>query len=443
MLDNGPDGSVGPGLCEATISDDQRVVEYRVRPGIRFHNGMPVTAEDIAFSHERCMDGQPTYRSRCYDLERLEVVDERTIRFHFRTSGGTYLRTRGTYVFSRSYLRDVGEERFATHPVGTGPYQFVRFVESEFADLDAFPAYWRERPQIHKARIIFAPEDMTRVAMLQSGEADIVMAVPFPMVPELQRQGFARADANVHPTFALRFHMLNPEAPWYDRRVRLAMAHAIDQEAMVNGVFGGIPRTLPGLFPDEVGYDPELRRRAYDPALARRLLAEAGYPNGFRMPLIYFVGNYQGGRETAEVVTLFLRRIGIDVEPEGVDSAGTPAFNREHARNPHSMMVNIATAVFANYSDSVESMRFSYGSRPPNSWYRSPVFDRLVDRAIRAPTEAERAEAVRACVRQIHEDVAIIPLWNNVVVYMMREGVHFRPTNRDVPLLRLRDVTRA
>ena len=85
-------------------------------------------------------------------------------------------------------------------------------------------------------------------------------------------------------------------------------------------------------------------------------------------------------------------------------------------------------------------MRFSYGTRPPNSWYRSPEFQRLIDAAVRANDDESRAAALRACARKIHEDLQIIPLWNSVVVYMMRQGVRFRPTQRDVPLMRVKDM---
>ena len=161
------------------------------------------------------------------------------------------------------------------------------------------------------------------------------------------------------------------------------------------------------------------------------------------MPFTYFTNSYYGSRETAEVVTLYLRRVGIDVKAAAVDSSQTLGFNRENGRNPKAVMVTLATAVFASYADPVEAMRFSYGTRPSNSWYPSREFDVLIDKAIRANTPEARAEALRNCTRKIHEDIPIIPLWNNVVVYMMRPGIGFAPIQRDVPLMRLKDITQA
>jgi peptide/nickel transport system substrate-binding protein len=443
MVENDTNGQVRPGLCDWTMSDDMRTIDYHVRPGVRFHNGDLVTAHDVAFSHQRMFKGLPSYKSRCYDLAHVEALDDRTIRFGFRTSGGTYLRTRGAYVYSKRHFDEVGEAAFSAQPVGTGPYKLARFKNAEYADFDAFPEYWGRKPAIQRARMMYVLEDMTRVAMLRSGEADLIMAVPFSMVPVLQQMGYGRADADVHPTFSVRFQLANPHTPWMDRRVRLAIAHAIDSDAMIKGLFGGVPHHFGGFGPTEEGFDPLLKPYPYDPALARRLLAEAGYPNGFVMPFTYFTNSYYGSRETTEVVTLYLRRIGIDVRPTAVDSSQALTFNRTNARDPHAVMVTLATAVFASYSDPVEAMRFSYGTKPPNSWYRSKEFDVLIDRAIRARTDAERADALRACARKMHEDLPIIPLWNNVVVYMMQNGVRFAPTPHDVPLMRLKDITLA
>jgi ABC-type oligopeptide transport system substrate-binding subunit len=103
-------------------------------------------------------------------------------------------------------------------------------------------------------------------------------------------------------------------------------------------------------------------------------------------------------------------------------------------------MVTLATAVFASYSDPVEAMRFSYGTRPPNSWYRSEEFDKLIKNAVLAQTREERVKALQACMWQFRKDVPIVPLWNNVVVYMTRPGVRFTPTQRDVPLMRIKDA---
>jgi len=440
LIENDPSGNIRPGVCSWTISPDMRTLDYHVRPGVRFHSGDRVTAHDIKFSHERQYEGLPSYRSRCYDLQRVEVLNDSTARFHFRRSGGTYLRTRGCYLYSKAYFDRVGDAEFSARPNGTGPYRMTEYRDAEYLDLDAFEDYWGEPPPIRKARLLFVLEDMTRIAMLRSGEADLIMAVPYPMVPVLAGLGFEQARADVHPTFTVRFQLTNPNTPWQDRRVRLAIAHAIDSDAIVNGLFGGVPKHFAVFSPLEAGYDPTIRPYPFDPERSRRLLREAGYGNGFSMPLVYFANNYYGGRETAEAVTFFLRHVGITVNTSALDSSHAISFNRQYARDPNAVMVALGSGILANYSDPVEAMRFSYGTRPNNSWYRKPEFDRLIDAAVMATDDASRAAALRACARMIHEDLQIIPLWNSVVVYMMRPGVRFQPTQRDVPLMRVKDM---
>jgi peptide/nickel transport system substrate-binding protein len=440
MIQKLPSGAIGAGLCSWTISADSRTIDYRLRPGVRFHNGDLLTPDDVLFSHERMLRLSPTYRSRARDVTSVTVREDGTIRFVFRTSGQTYLRMRGAYVFSRAYFDQVGEAGFAAMPIGTGPYRLVDYADSQYADLDAFPEYWGPQPQVKRARILYVSEDMTRVAMLRSGEADMIMAVPFPMVPVLSRLGFGRVQADMHPTISLRFQLANPRTPWADLRVRRALAHAVDCDAMIQGLFGGVPNHYPGFAPSEEGFDPAMRPYRYDPDEARRLLAEAGYPNGFEIPLTYFSGAYYGLRDTTEVVTLYLRKIGIPTVISNIDAAKTVDFVRRTARDPTARVVTVSASLFASSGDPVDAMRFGYDSKTPQSWYHNAELDSYIAEASVASTAAARQAALLRCSHLIHRELPIVPLWNYVVVYMMRPGVSFTPTQRDVPLMMLKDV---
>lgn len=435
-----PNGDIAPGLCSWTISDDSKVLDYRLRPGVRFHSGDLLTPDDILFSHHRMLRLSSTYQSRAREVTGVTVLEDGTIRFVFRNSGQTYLRMRGTYVFSRAHFDRVGEAGFSAAPVGTGPYRLTSYADSQYADLDAFPDYWGEQPQVRRVRIVYVSEDMTRVAMLRSGEADLIMAVPFPMVPVLSGLGFVRAQADMHPTISLRFQLANRNTPWADVRVRRALAHAIDCDAMIKGVFGGVPNHYPGFAPSEEGFDPAMRPYRYDPDEARRLLAEAGYPNGFQIPLTYFSGAYYGLRETTEVVTLYLRKIGISTSITNIDAAKTVEFVRKSARDPKARIVTVSASLFASSGDPVDAMRFGYDSRTPQSWFHNAELDALIARASVAGTREARSAALIECARLIHRELPIVPLWNNVLVYMMRPGVSFTPTQRDVPLMLLKDI---
>jgi len=429
-----------PGLAEWSYSPDGKMVEFRLRRDVHFHDGSPFTAEDVKFSHERLFKHGTFYRSRMRDFERVEIVDDHTVRFYFSSLANAFVRVRSLYIFSKRYHDKVGEERFSSAPVGTGPYRLVDYRPFEHADLDAFEGYWGGAPQVKRVRLAFVQEDMTRVAMLRSGEADMIMAAPFPMVPSLEEAGFVRAQADMHPTFSLRFQLANKSTPWADRRVRLALAHAIDAESIRNGLFGGIPKRYAGFAPGEPGYNPDIKPFSYDPDLSRRLLAEAGYANGFTLPVTYWTNSYYGIRETTEAVALYLKAIGVSCEISAIEATQGLEFVRSISKNPNVRMSMVSPAIFASYGDPVEAMRQAYSGLTPYSWYNDDTFDDAVRGALAAKDDADQAHYLKLAARRLHEDVPTIPLWNNVAVYMMRRGVEYRPMGRDIPSLSLENI---
>lgn len=440
LVDKDEAGNPTPGLAEWSFSPDGKTVEFQLRRGVHFHNGMPFTAEDVLFSHQRMDKYSALYRGRTRSLERVELIDDHCVRFHFKQPAISFVRTRILFIFSKRYFDEVGEEGFATAPVGTGPYRIVAFRRFEYCDLDAFDDYWGGPPQIKRIRMAFVQEDMTRVAMLRSGEADLITATPFPMVPVLERLGFLRRQADMHPTFSVRFQMANKSTPWADLRVRQAVAHAIDSEAIIKGLFGGIPPHYASFAPGEEGYDPSLKPYRYDPDLSRRLLAEAGYSGGFVLPLVYWSQSYYGIRETTEAVVLYLKAVGIQCQVGAIDSTQGLTMARSNAKDTGARIATIAPALYASYADPTEAMRQGYSNLSPYSWYDDPTFNAALKGAMDSVDQAEREAYLRACARRLHEDLPIIPIWNNVVVYMMRAGVSYTPSARDIPLLQLRNI---
>lgn len=440
LLGRAPDGRIVPQLGSYTLSPDLKTAHFTIRPGVRFHDGSPFVAEDVKFSHERMTKLMPIYRGRTKGITRIDVLDDAHVDIHFKENALSFVRNAFLYIYSKRYHERVGEKRAAHEINGTGPYRVAGFRQFELVDLEANHDYWGAKPAIQRARMMFVPEDMTRVSMLRSGEADLVMSVPFSMVPMLRQAGFGLARADMHPTFSVRFQLANKTTPWADRRVRLAIAHAIDSRSIISGVFAGIPQHYAGFAAGEPGYDPTLQPYAYDPTLARQLLAEAGYPNGFRMPLVYWTNAYYGLRETTEAVVLYLRAIGIDCDVSGIDAAQGLEMNRDAAKDPHARLVTIAPALLASYGEPTEAMRQGYSSSSPYSWYHDKAFDALVKRASTAADPKQYDAALRACARKLHDDMPIIPVWNNVAVYMMRSGVGFQPNSRDIPGMQVANV---
>ncbi len=440
LLGRAQDGSIFPQLGSYALSPDLKTAHFTLRRGVRFHDGSPLVAEDVKFSHERMTRLMPIYRGRTRGVERVEVIDEHRVDIHFKENALSFVRNSFLYIYSKQYHERVGEDVAARQLNGTGPYRLAAHKQFQYVDLDAFPDYWGGKPAVAHARMMFVPEDMTRISMLRSGEADMVMAVPFAMVPTLQQAGYGLARADMHPTFSVRFQLANRTTPWSDVRVRRAIAHAIDADAIIKGVFAGIPQHYAGFAPGEPGYDPALKPYGYNVAEARRLLAEAGYAHGFPMPLVYWANAYYGMRETTEAVVLYLRAVGIECEVSGIDAAQGLKMNREAAKDKTARLVTIAPSLLASYGEPGEAMRQGYSSGSPYSWYDDKAFDAMVKSAATSADPAAYAAALRDCARKLHTDLPIIPVWNNVAVYMMRPGIRYTPTSRDIPGMSIRSV---
>jgi peptide/nickel transport system substrate-binding protein len=440
LIDYGKDDAPAPGIASWAISDDGKIVTFTVRDGVRFHSGDLLTARDIEFSHRRMMQKTPFYQRRMRLLDRTEVVDDRTIRFIFKSPDAGFIPSRPLYVVSKAYFDRVGEKEFVEHPIGTGPYKFVSYRPGEYLDVAAFDDYWQGPPEIKAARFAFVTEDTTRVAKLRAGEADIATNVPYAQVAELRQAGFGVEGIGVHPTGAIQFKVGNPKSPWNDVRVRLAIAEAVDAEAIVKGLFQGVPTHYPALGPDEIGYDPELKPYRFDPTHAKALLREAGFPSGFPMKLYYWTGNYTGLKETAEAVALYLKAIGINVDVQGQSSAQMLELVRKAHDSNDVEVAMIAPTALANFGEPSEALSINYYSKSPYSMYANPKVDAAIEKAQETIDDRQRGDAIRAAIRILHDDVATVPLWNSVSVYATKAGLGFRPTRSTCPLMFLKNV---
>src|SRR5881409_73149 len=283
-----PGNDMAPCVAESwKESPDGLVYEFKLREGLRFHNGDPVTAEDVKFSFHR-------YRGASAKLlhervKAVDIVDPYRIRFVLHTPWPDFLvfyatpATGAAWVVPKKYIEKVGEDGFKRQPVGLGPYRFVSTNLGVELVLEANEQYWRKKPSIK--RIVFkgVPDRTTRLAMLKTGEADIgylmvgVEAATIKADPKLRL-------ARVIPPAAwwLDFpEQWNPKSPWSDRRVRLAATLAVDKQGLNDAERLGFSRLTGSIIPSVMEFALRIEPYPYDPTHAKRLLADAGYPNGF------------------------------------------------------------------------------------------------------------------------------------------------------------------
>jgi peptide/nickel transport system substrate-binding protein len=443
LIYRAPNGDLKPGLATSwKMSPDGKEIDFTLRKGVKFHSGDPLTAKDIEFSFERGRAKNQTIKTRLRVMDRVEVIDDYRFKIHFKTPDVTFIPNRGVMIVSKSYYDRVGEEKFVRNPVGTGPYKFVDYAPAEYVDIERFEGYWGEKPSVKEARFIFVPEDTTRVAKLKAGEVDIITSCPYPTVKDLEKSPELKVIrlATNHPTPSIFFATRNPKTPWHDRRVRLAMAHAIDWASIIKNIYHGIPNHWAYLAPYEIGYDPELKPYAYDPKKAKELLAEAGYRNGFDLTLYWIITGRFPFKEGAEAISAYFEAVGIRTKLVGEEPVKNLSRHRA-AKAPEAEYVGFFSGGRSGSVDPTFYMELFFGAGGGFSVYNNPELDKLVTEAKAPLGDAKRAEMIKKATWMIHEDVASIPICNAVVVYGMKKNIDFKPTQKHaMELVLIKDV---
>jgi peptide/nickel transport system substrate-binding protein len=404
-----PGSAMAPSLAESwSASKDGLVYEFVLRQGVKFHNGEPLTADDVKFSFER-------YRGAAAKLLKekvaaVETGDAARVRFRlkepwpdFMTYYGT-LATGAGWVVPRKYVEKVGDEGFKKAPVGAGPYKFVSFNPGVELVLEAHEGYWRKAPNVKRLVFKVAADEATRLAMLKRGEADVVYLLQGELAEVVKRT----PGLTLRPTPIVSTHWLvfvdqwDPKSPWADRRVRLAANHAIDRQPINEALTLGFSRISWSIIPQSFDFFWQPPAYPYDPARAKQLLAEAGYPKGFD------AGDLWCDAATAtmsEAIVGFLQAAGIKVKVRPVERA---AFFKEYGEKKLKNIVYSLSGAFGNTATRLGTFvaggaPFAYGSYPDiDGLFREQAGE--LDR--------KRREAMLSRIQQlIHEKAMYAPIW--------------------------------
>src|SRR3989442_1444043 len=276
-----------PALAERfTVDADAKSATFTLRKGIKFHNGEPVTPQDVKFSYEN-------YRGAKADVfkkktERVEIVDDRTIRFVFKEPFLDFAILFGTanvagpgWVVPEKYYKQVGPDGFKQKPIGAGPYKLVRHEPGVKVEMEAFDGYYRP-VHVKELVMVSVPEPATRVAMLERGEADIIYFVPGELINKVGKLPGVMLAPVLSGSWWLEFPgFQDPKNPFRDKRVREAVSLAIDRRAMNQGEAGGLGKPTGNWIKNDVQdaiEGPEFGRNV---ERAKQLMREAGFPNGF------------------------------------------------------------------------------------------------------------------------------------------------------------------
>ena len=362
---------MAPSLAESwTESKDGLTYEFVLRKGVKFHNGESVTAEDVKFSFERYSGASAGLLKA--KVARVEVVDPLRVRFVLKQPWPDFMTfyatpaTGAAWIVPKKYVEQVGVEGFKKAPIGAGPYRFAAFKPGIELTLEAFDGYWRKAPAIKTLVFRVIPDESTRLAALKRGEVDVAYSITGALAEELKRTPGLRL-VSTHFTFTtwlLFTEQWDPKSPWHDKRVRLAANLAFDRAGINQAAYLGLSKLAFSLVPQGMDFFWAPPPYPYDPARAKALLAEAGYPNGFDGGELF--GDTIYGVAIGEPVVNYLQAAGIRLRLRPLERA---AFFKEYGEKKLRGVILSGSGAPGNAAIRLEQYavtggRYVYGTYP-------------------------------------------------------------------------------
>src|ERR1043166_2856699 len=395
-------------VCSSDLSsEDALSYEFVLRKGAKFHNGDEVTAEDVKFSFER-------YRGAANKLlkERvaaIEIGDSRHIRFQLKKPWPDFLTyyvgaTGAGWIVPKKYLERVGEDGFKRAPVGAGPYKFVSFTPGQELIVEAFDQYWRKTPNVKRLVLRLIPDEATRLPALKRGENDIAFLMTGGLAQEVERTpGLTPKPIVVQTPFWLYFaDQWDAKSPWHDQRVRLAASLASDRASNNQALTQGYSKLTGSIVPASFDYFWAPPAPAYDPVKARKLLADAGYPNGFDAGAFYCALSFT---KYPEPVLDNLRAVGIRAKLRPLERA---AFYGAYGEKSLKNIVLGSSGAYGNAATRLEAFVAKGGTYVYGSY---PDIDALFE-AQAGELDRNRREALLDKMQELVHDRGIYaPIW--------------------------------
>jgi peptide/nickel transport system substrate-binding protein len=435
LADNGRD--FVPELAESWRVVDPTTWQFKLRRGVKFHNGEEFNAEAIKFTldgvlePERKTRQRPTYAA----FKEVRVDDPYTVSFiTHKPYAITLTQIQALMIMPPGYVKKVGWEEFGRKPVGTGAFKLREWQKDVRVVLEAHDGYWKGKPRVRTLAFKPIPEDASRIAALQRGEVDIIDALPYDRIREIEGSPTLRISQRQGEQIYIGLDTLRFD-PFKKREVRQALNYAVNADSIVKSLLLGYGVRLNGpFFPVTPGYDATLKPYPYEPDRAKRMLAQAGYPNGFDVEFALSPG-LQGiakGQEVGEAIAGQLARVGVRAKLDIHDSAA--------------MFSNYAAKKFQMYmfpwKSSPESGRHLetlLHSKTRGYYYQSPDADRLLDAYFSALDAKKRQDIGRELLVFLREDAPWIFLYQQQDLFGVRKAVNWEA--KPDYLMRMRDVS--
>jgi peptide/nickel transport system substrate-binding protein len=407
-------GGMQPCLAESwTMSPNGLAYDFVLRQGVKFHNGDPLTTDDVKFSFDRYKGaGAKLLKDK---VKELQVLDSRRIRFVLKEPWPDFMTFYGTtatgagWIVPKKYVEKVGDEGFKKAPIGAGPYRFVSSTPGIEMVLEAFEGYWRKVPAVKRLVFKSVPDETTRAAALKRGEVDIAYFLNGPIGDDVRRTpGFKLMAMRTNASFFLDFlDQWDAKSPWHDRRVRLAASLSVDRKTINEAEMLGFAGLTGNIAPRHMEFALPIDAHPFDPKRAKQLLAEAGYPNGFDGGDLTPTPPYNS---MAEAIGGYFGAVGIRTRVRTMERAAYLAAWRDKKLRG---VLFTALGAGGNAATRIEALAtkdglYAYGVLPE--------VEDLFQRQARELDRKKREEMLHQIQRLLHDRVVFAPIWENAFI---------------------------
>jgi peptide/nickel transport system substrate-binding protein len=432
---------VVPGLAMRLDQPDPLTYVAHLHSGVRFHDGRELTARDVVYTFGSFLDPDfVSARKGAYRmLESVRALDRYRVEFKLKEPFGSF-----PIQLVMQIVPEGAGDSLRTFPVGTGPYGFGGYVPDDRVELWAFEGYWDGLPQNNGLVLKIIPDETMRALELRKGTVDILIGAVSPDVAHrLARDGMQVVHA---PGVDYAYITMNVRDPVLsDRRVRHAIGHAVNRQAIVDYLRRGLAEPAVGILaPMAWAFEPDVHQFTYDPDRARRLLDEAGFPDPGggrpRLRLSLRTSTDEFFRLQATVIQQDLRRVGIDLDVRSYEFA---TFYEDVLRGNFQM----ATMQWVGITDPDMLRRVFHSEQTPpvgfnRGYYRNPHVDRLIDLATTAESEEARLRYYSEVQKLVAEDAPYISLWHKTNIAVLRPGLSGLRLRPQLDYAVFRDVRR-
>jgi peptide/nickel transport system substrate-binding protein len=416
-------------LAKSWKQIDDRTLELELRQGIKFHNGEPFDADSVVYTLNFVADpaNKATTQQNVSWIEKVEKLDQYKIRIISKQpfpGAKEYLSTT-VAIHPAKYYKEVGPKGMNAKPIGTGPYKVAEYIPGKSITLERNTDYFKDspkqQPKIGKVEIRFIPDRQTQMAEVISGGQDFIMHVPKDQAEQIKSMPNLQViSGNTMRIVFMQMNILDgtPAPQLKDVRVRKAIAHAIDRESIIKNIVGEGAKILHTICtPSQVACTDEgATTYNYDPALAKKLLAEAGYPNGFDIDIVAY-----RERNQTEAIINYLQAVGIKAKLSYLQYAAMRDMVRA---NKASLTHQTWASNLVNDVSASTPVYFGFGN---DDITRDPKVRDLLDKGDHTIKLEPRTEFYKEALGIIAEQAYAIPLWSLPVNYVMSKDINFTP----------------